>query len=163
MFYQNSLRRVGLVLSVLTLVGCAQNQTKTEDSVAIATPTNEVPVAPPSSAAEDARIAHAVQAAQAQVVVPNPSSVLFDKMSTTLDDKGREVIAQLAYRARSSKKLVVTGFCDRRQIGNPIDAAVARAISVRDELLAQGVVPTNVVVKFSTKIAKKHAAEIRFD
>ncbi len=162
MFFQNNLRGAGIALSVLMLVGCAQNQTKTEDSAVVAT-TNESPVATPSSAANDARIAYARQAAQTQVVVPNPSAVLFDKMSTTLDDKGKQVIAQLADRARSSKKLVVTGFCDQRQIGNPIDAAVARAISVRDELLAQGIVPTNVVVKYSTKIAKKHAAEIRFD
>lgn len=96
-------------------------------------------------------------------LVPNPSIVLFDRMSVVLDDKARQTITQLVERAKGAKKVVVTGFCDQREIGNPGEAAVARAISVRDELLAHGIPAANLQVKFSTKTAKKHAAEIRFD
>jgi len=165
MHCQNTLRTTGLVLSVLLLAGCAANQNKpadgTDNKGSAATSSNEKPSA--SAVANEARIAQARQAAQASVVIPNPSTVLFEKMGTTIDDKGKQIVAQLAERARGARKVTVTGFCDRNQIGNSADAAVARAISVRDELLAQGVVPANILVRFNTKVAKKHAAEVRFD
>lgn len=165
MRWQNNLCGIGLALSVLVFSGCASNQAKPANSAENegAGTTSQGATATSGAATNDAKSAQARQAAPAPVVIPNPSTVSFDKMGTTLDDKGKQVITQLAERAKSARKLTVTGFCDRHQIGNSADAAVARAISVRDELLALGIAPAKIQVKFDTKIAKKHATEIRFD
>lgn len=166
MRWQNTLCGLSLALSALLLAGCAANQPKpansAENESAVGTTTQGASTTA-GAATNETKSAQTRQAAQPPVVIPNPSVVSFDKMGTTLDDKGKQVVAQLAERARSARKLTITGFCDRHQIGNSADAAVARAISVRDELLALGLAPTKIQVKFDTKIAKKHAAEIRFD
>jgi len=160
MFPQNSLYRFVLVITVLLFAGCASNEAKQTSgkdggvqttATSTGTATNGAPTPPPPAATKPV------------VLIPNPSIVLFDKMSIKLDDKGKAVIAQLAERARAASKLLVTGFCDHRQVGNSADSAVARAVAVRDELVANGVAPDNIRVKFSTQTPKKHAAEIHFD
>lgn len=164
MRWKNNLFGMGLVLSVFLFTGCTANQTKqAEGTENKDTSTNADARNTSGAAGSDAKNNQARQAAQPPVVIPNPSTVAFDKMSTIVNEKGKQTITQLAERAKSAHKLTITGFCDRRQIGNSADAAVARAISVRDELLAQGVDPAKIQVKFDTKIAKKHATEIRFD
>ena len=159
MFLQNNLRRFVLILSVLLFAGCASNGAKQTSNKDGGVPTTSST----GAATNEASSPQPVVANKPTVVIPNPSIILFEKMSIVLDDQGKATIALLSERARSASKLVVTGFCDHRQVGNSADSAVARAVAVRDELVANGVTPTNIRVKFSTKIAKKHAAEIRFD
>ena len=151
-------RGISLVLSVLLLAACANNQAKTAGSGGGNNSTEPVVVSTsaPPPAPEPLPV-------QPPVVIPNPSTISFEKMSTTLDGKGKKGIAQLADRAKISSKVTVTGFCDSRQVGNSTDAAVARAIAVRDELLAHGVVPANIRVKFATNIKNKHVAEVSFN
>ena len=158
MFSKNSIYVAGLILSLSLLAGCTENQAKPgdgADSQATGTTT--------ADSVKAAKVAQARQVALPPGAVPNPSIVQFEKMDTTLDNRDMLVIAQMIERAKISNKITVTGFCDRKQIGNPNEAAVARAIAVRDELVALGIPPAKVLVKFDTKVAKKHAAEIRFD
>lgn len=84
-------------------------------------------------------------------------------MSITIDDKAKETIAKFANRAKTSNKITITGFCDRNQIRNSTDSAMARAVAVRDALLSYGVEPANIRMTLNTRVAKKHAAEIKFD
>ena len=150
MRWNNPLCGLGLAMGLLTLAACSSNEPKPEDTQAqnaVATAEAKAPPAP----------------VKPPIVVPNPSTVGFEKMAVTLDDKTRQAVAQMADRARSSRKIVLTGYCDRNQIANPTDAAVARALAVRDELAALGVAPSIMQVKIDIKIAKKHAVEVRFD
>ena len=149
MRWNNSVCGIGMAMSLLFLAGCSSNEPKPEDTQAQNAAATAEAKAPPAPV-------------KPPVVVPNPSTVAFEKMAVTLDDKTRQAVAQMADRARSSRKIVLTGYCDRNQIANPSDAAVARAIAVRDELVALGVTPANMQVKFDIKVAKKHAVEVRF-
>ena len=155
----NMLKGAISILGLLMLVGCASNQTTSSDDTVKTTgmasassnkgaePIPEPVVAPPKP----------------PVVVMNPTVVVFEKMSVVLDPESRESIVQISEKARTAGKITVTGFCDRNQIKNATDSAVARAVVTRDELIAQGVSPSNITVKFSTVVAKKHAAEIKFE
>ncbi len=156
MFGQNSLRKAILALSVLLLIGCANNQNRpagddgqgTATTGAASKETPPPPLPPPPKPV---------------VVIPNPSVITFEKMSVSVEEQGKFILDQLADKAKSSSKLLVTGFCDSRQIKNATDSAIARATAVRDELLARGVVASNIRVTINTRVRKKHAVEIKFD
>lgn len=138
------------------LYGCNSNQPKPEE-----------PQAQSSAAAVNSTEPAAPQATpttpKPPVVVLNPTTIPFQKMAVTLDNGTKETVAQIVERARNSRKITVTGFCDRNQIANPTEAAIARAVAVRDELVASGVAPASMQVKFNVKIPKKHAVEVKFD
>jgi outer membrane protein OmpA-like peptidoglycan-associated protein len=162
MRWQNRVLGVAAILGMAFLAGCASNDAKQANEGVKNEETKAA--AQPASSVGDARNAQSRQAALAQVAaVPNPFTVSFDKMAVALDDKSKQTMPQLAERAKSAKKITITGFCDAREIGNPGDAAVARAIAIRDELVARGIATANIQVRFNTKVAKKHAAEVRFD
>lgn len=147
------------VLGLLMLAGCASNQvTSSDDTVKTA----EVASAPPAREPEPLP-EPVVAPPKPPVVVVNPTVIAFEKMSVVLDSASRETLAQISEKARTAGKITVTGFCDRNQIRNATDSAVARAVVTRDELIAQGVSPLNITVKFTTVVAKKHAAEIKFE
>ena len=157
MFGENSFRKAILALSVLLLIGCANNQNRpagddgqgTATSGAASNETTPPPPPPPPP--------------KPAVVIPNPSVIKFEKMSVSIDDQGKFILDQLADKAKSSSKMLVTGFCDSQQIKNATDSAIARATAVRDELLARGVVASNIRVTINTRVRKKHAVEIKFD
>lgn len=145
-----------VALAALMLYGCNSNQPKPEE-----------PQVQSSAAAVNSSESKAPQATptppKPPVIVQNPSTISFQKMGVTLDNGGKETVAQIVERARNSRKITVTGFCDRNQIANPTEAAIARAVAVRDELVAHGVAPASMQVKFNVKIPKKHAVEVQFD
>lgn len=159
MLINNKLRGGLAALGLFVLVGCANNQTAPSDETA------SKGAAVPEQATKEPEPAptRVVVPPKPQIEIVNPTAVAFEKMSVTLDDKAREAIGYLAEKARTSGKITVTGFCDRKQIRNAMDSAVARAVVTRDELITLGVNPSNVTVKFSTVVAKKHAAEIKFE
>lgn len=151
-------KSIGICLTagIFVLAGCNSNQPKPDEPQAQSSTATAAP--------QEAKPAQASQpAAKPPVVVPNPSTIPFQKMAVALDASAKQAVAQLAERARGSHKVTLTGFCDRGQIANPTDAAVARAVAVRDELVALGVAPANMQVKFDVKVPKKHAVEVRFD
>lgn len=156
MFLENSLRKAILALSVLLLIGCANNQSRTagdegQGAATSGAASNETTPPPPPPPPKPA------------VVIPNPSVITFEKMSVSVNEQGKFILDQLADKAKSSSKLLVTGFCDSQQIKNATDSAIARATAVRDELLARGVVASNIRVTINTRVRKKHAVEIKFD
>lgn len=160
MHWQTTVSRLGLALTVALLAACSSNEPRgdgSSDGIG-ARPTSA------SSANGEGRNGQGRPITQIPApVIPNPATISFDKMAVTLDDKARLYVAQMVDQARKSKKIVATGFCDKNQIANPADAAVARAVAVRDELIRLGVPAANIQVKFVTKIAKKHAVEVLFD
>lgn len=145
---------LGLAVMLPILGACSSNETKPEDALQ----TSEA-----TTTGNKAAVAGAVTAAKPAVEVKNPTVVSFEKMAVTLDDKAREQIGQTLERARQARKIVITGYCDKRQVGNPTEAAVARAVVARDELVRLGISPGIIHIKFVTTVAKKHAAEIKFD
>lgn len=163
MRWQTNMRWIGLACGVLLLAACSSNETKpgnAADKEPAATTTASASVAKDGNGTPGKSVATPVQPAP---VIPNPAIVPFEKMSVVLDDKGKQIVAQIADRAKKSHKVTATGFCDKRQIGNPADAAVTRAVVVRDELIRLGVAPANVQVRFITKVMNKHAVEVQFD
>lgn len=137
-----------LAAATLLLGGCNSNEPKPDPQPnpgvpAVAQPPRPLPLHP--------------------AAVPNPSIIIFEKMSIKVDDPGRFQLAQLIERARIAQRITITGYCDRRQIANPTDAAIARAIAVRDELIALGIPHRNMAVTINIGVPQKHAAEIRFD
>lgn len=166
MFLNNKLCQFVLVLSMLLLAGCASNESKPangKDGGAATTSTTSGSASNETSAQTAGTADKTTAAPKPAVVVANPTIIPFEKMSITLDDKNKALVAQIVDRAKSASKIVITGFCDRKQIGNSENSAIARSVVVRDELIAQGVMASKIQVKFSTKVAKKHAAEVKFD
>jgi len=154
MFTKNYLQGLVLALTVL-LAACTTNQPKKTVEV-------EPPPPPAPTVAITPQVAPPPDPA---IVVPNPSIVTFEKMSITLDEKAKVTISQLASRAKISSKISITGYCDKNQIRNAPDSAMARAVAVRDVLLSYGIEPANISMTLVTNTPKlkKHAAEIKFD
>ena len=145
--------------ALVLLCGCATTTNQTEPSAAAET----VALGAVSPSTDAKPQAAAVAAAAAPVAVPNPAIVKFDRMSVKLDDEARQAMGNYAARAKTARRVVATGFCDHREVANAPDAAIARAIAVRDDLIRLGVPPANVHVKFNTAKVKKHAVEIAFE
>lgn len=149
----------GLALAaLLALAGCAQNQTTAE--------AEQPPVAKEdkSKARTNERQGPATTAA-AEELLPyyanmNPVPIPFEKMSVKLRETDKQILVRIKDRAQKAKKLIITGYCDRKQVGNSKDAAIARAVAVKKELVRLGVKPDAVRIKHVTGVADKHAAEI---
>lgn len=100
------------------------------------------------------------------VIIPpaqNPTIIHFDKLSIKLDSDGRQKIADIAPFARTVQKIYVTAYCDRSQVANPDEAAVSRAIVVRDELIRHFVGASGIYVKHVTTVRNRHDVEIKFE
>ena len=149
----------GLVVVVqLVLSGCAQHQTVAEADQ------------PPVANEEKAKVKAAERQGPAPAVVAeepgpdyasmNPVPIPFDKMSVKLRESDKQILVRIKDRAQKAKKLIITGYCDRKQVGNSKDAAIARAVAVKKELVRLGVKPAAVRIKHVTSVADKHAAEI---
>ncbi|OWW19091.1 OmpA family protein [Noviherbaspirillum denitrificans] len=144
--------------SLALLSGCAQQQT-----VAGAEPPpmakEEKPKAKPSERQGPATTSTPVEAAPDYASM-NPVPIAFDKMSVKLRDTDKQLLVKIKDRAQKAKRLIITGYCDSKQVGNSKDAAIARANAVKEELVKLGVKPATVRIKHVTNIANKHAAEI---
>ncbi len=152
----NGLAATASIVALLILTGCAQPPTIPESTGA--TPVQGSAL---SGKAEPAAAPIPVEV-KPDYANMNPVPVTFEKMSVKLADAEKAVIGQIADRANKAAKLVVTGYCDRNQVGNPKAAALARATAVKDELVRLGVKPKLIRIKYMTTVADKHAAEITF-
>lgn len=152
-----ALSRVTCVAALLALAGCAQNQvaSKTE--------------APASSQAlkEEPKSEKTVVASMApgEEIVPdyavvNPVPIPFDKLSVKLRETDKQILTQIKDRAKKARKVTITGYCDRKQVGNAKAAALARAQSVKQELGRLGVNTKLVKIKYVTDVADKHVVEV---
>lgn len=148
---------VGLV-AACAQIEPTQQQTNEAPPAAAAVPTKP-PVQQPVKA----------PAATAAVVEPaidysklNPIQLQFDRMVIKLEADEKEIISKLVSRAQAASRIVITGYCDRQQIGNAKDAAIARAVAVREEFVKHGVSAKKFRIKYVTEAANKHMAEIQF-
>lgn len=139
----------------LILGACAQAPKPQTATVAESAPAGADKVAAASTATDTRDGKQAAPAA-------NPVVISFERLSIKLDDQTRKLIAQQTDRAKASGRLVITGFCDRHQVGNARDAAIARAGAVRDELVKLGVPTKKIQIKYVTEAGNKHVAEIQF-
>lgn len=144
-------------VSVFVLVGCAQNQLATESTSSAAQ--NTVKDETKSEKAPLASMAPGEEIVPDYAVM-NPVLIAFDKMTVKLRDTDKHILAQIKDRAQKARKLTITGYCDRNQVGNAKAAALARAQSVKDELVRLGVKSKVVKVKFVTNVANKHGVEV---
>lgn len=142
------------------LAACAQNEVKQADS---GTPSQQNTQASASANAKADKPAEEPAAeAEPDYQSMNPVPVAFDKLGVKLNDAGKQVIVKIGERAKKSKRLVITGYCDRKQVGNAHAAALARANAVKRELIHLGVKPRSILLKTVTNAADKHLAEIQF-
>lgn len=88
-----------------------------------------------------------------------PQLFHFDKMSVSLSESEKANVAALAEQARSADSILIRGYCDRTEVGNAKDAAIARAQAVRKVLLKAGVPARSMRVRYNTE-RKMHAAEV---
>src|SRR6476661_4347884 len=137
--------------ALLLLAGCAQNQTNPD------TAQQEV-VQSRSAADKAAPVAPQVaEEAKPDYATMNPVPIVFEKLSVKLRDADKAVLAQIGDRAVKARRLVITGFCDSRQVGNPKAAAIARATAVKDELVRLGAKPSMIRIRYLTNVPDKHA------
>ncbi|WP_168163813.1 OmpA family protein [Jeongeupia sp. USM3] len=126
----------------------------------------------PPSGAEGAQSKPAVKAASAEVAKAgstpgaavtraDPSLVRFATQSVKLDEQAQAQLPLLLDQASAAKRIVITGYCDRKDIGNAKAAAIARANNVKNALVKLGVPAKKIRVKYSTDEAQ-HAAKVEF-
>jgi len=157
MIVMNKLSRMmgGLhVVLLLALSGCAHNET------AVGAP---APVAAKEEKKPEKASAIAVSIVEEKLPDyenMNPVPIAFEKLSVKLRESDKQILVRIKDRAKKAHKLVITGYCDRQQVGNSKAAAIARAVAVKDELVRMGVKPGVVRIKHVTDVANKHAAEV---
>lgn len=152
-------RVVGTLCAVLffTLTGCAQNPVADNADASSTKPALKDEVKADKTVA--------ASMAPGEEIVPdyaviNPVPIAFDKLSIKLRDADKQIIAQIKDRAQKARKLTITGYCDRKQVGNAKAAAMARAQSVKDELVRLGVKPKLINLKHVTSVPNKHVVEV---
>lgn len=160
MYILNKSKKIfGALCAVLLVIlsGCAQN------------PVADNPDTHSTKKAdiEETKAEKAVAASMApgEEIVPdyavlNPVPIEFEKLSIKLSDADKQIIAQIKDRAQKARKLTITGYCDRKQVGNAKAAALARAQSVKKELVRLGVKPKLINIKYVTTVANKHVVEV---
>lgn len=88
-----------------------------------------------------------------------PRLFRFDKMSVSLSENEKTNVVALAEQAKSAGSILIRGYCDRTEVGNAKDAAIARAHAVRQVLLKAGVAARSIRVRYNTE-RKLHAVEV---
>lgn len=137
MKYSGFLISCSAVLGLAVLAGCAENPPATP---AVASATSWIK-APPVLA------------------VGTPFMLDFEKMSAKLTPQQEDVLTGLLPRLKESKTIIVRGFCNKRDIGNAKDAALARAINVEKFLVKQGVPDQKITLRYNTEDAA-HGVEL---
>lgn len=153
--------RMGVAMLLLAmLTACAQSELQQGSSGASAQQSTQASAS--GSAKADKPTEAAPKEAGPDYQNMNPVPIAFEKLGVKLNDAGKQVIGKIGERAKKSKKLVITGYCDRKQVGNAHAAALARANAVKSELIHLGVKPGSIQLKTVTNAADKHLAEIQF-
>lgn len=89
----------------------------------------------------------------------HPRLFRFDRMSVSLSKDEKASVVAWAEHARNADAVLIRGFCDRAEVGNARDAAIARAQAVRKVLLKAGVPARSIRIRYNTE-RKMHAAEV---
>ncbi len=95
------------------------------------------------------------------VVNKDPKTFDFESMSIKLTPAEEARVALLVEQAKSATTISIRGFCNRNEVGNAKDAAIARANAVREVLVKGGVPSSKIRLRFTTDEAR-HAAVVEF-
>lgn len=156
---QSNMLKVGATCMLLALLAaCAQSEVKQTGE---GSPAPQI-VQSNASTRVEKPVEQITAEAELDYQNMNPVPIAFEKLGVKLNDTGRHVIGKIGNRAKKSKKLVIVGYCDRKQVGNAHAAALARANAVKSELVHLGVKPRSIQLKTVTNAADKHLAEIQF-
>jgi outer membrane protein OmpA-like peptidoglycan-associated protein len=165
-------RRLSLVSFSFVLAACAQNQISSDTSVvvngqtesradkAITSSNNKIDNNVSSNSGGSNKITQ--QDRSLDYANMNPVPIMFDKLSIKLDEDGKQIVTAIGERAKMASKIIITGYCDRNQVGNAKDAAIARANAVKEDLVSSGVSAKKIRIKFITSVTDKHGVEIEF-
>ncbi|SCK08689.1 OmpA family protein [Vogesella sp. LIG4] len=146
------------------LTGCANVQKP------VTPPVDPAVVQAQESKAIVVKVATGVEQATAKVVettgnksvVSDPTLVPFDKMSAKLTPSTEQQVRALAPALVIAKQITVTGYCDRREVGNAPAAAKARAETVKKLLVENGIAANRIVTKIDTQ-QRLHAVRVTFN
>lgn len=151
-----------LVLAcALALSACAQNETAPADEQPLATAEQPAPAPDPVPAEPSPPAQEPAAPAGPDYASMNPVPVTFETLSVKLNDADLAVLEQLRERAQAADRITVRGYCDRTQVENAKEVAIARGVAVRAELARLGVDRGKIRIRYSTE-TPKHAAEIEF-
>ena len=126
-------RRLSLVSFSFVLAACAQNQISSDTSVvvngqtesradkAITSSNNKIDNNVSSNSGGSNKITQ--QDRSLDYANMNPVPIMFDKLSIKLDEDGKQIVTAIGERAKMASKIIITGYCDRNQVGNAKDAA----------------------------------------
>ncbi|GAA5787049.1 hypothetical protein GCM10007860_32000 [Chitiniphilus shinanonensis] len=143
---------IGL-LGLALLAGCADTPKKTEPAKDEGKWRKEAPAPAPAKPTPTP--------APSATPAVDPNTFSFDKMSVSLGDADKARAAALADKAKAATSVSIRGFCDRAEVGNAKDAAIARANAVRTELIKAGVPAAKIRIRFTTD-QPRHAAVVEF-
>lgn len=144
---------VGLLVVVFLaagLAGCASAPPPAEPE----------PVAAPQPKPVEEEVA--VRAPEPEQAVNGRHTFRFDIMSVVLSEGDKTRLVALAGQARMARAITIRGSCDRNAVGNAKEAAVARALAVRNVLVQEGVPAGKIRVRYSTDDGT-HVAVLRFN
>lgn len=123
-------------------------------------PAKAAPAAPAKPVAEP------VQTAPAPAVLApaqrNPVVIDFPVRSVLLTEDARDLLAQVATRAKAASAIQIMGFCDKAQAPNAREIAIGRGIAVRNELVRLGVPAAKLKVRFTTT-EPRHAVDLTLE
>jgi outer membrane protein OmpA-like peptidoglycan-associated protein len=131
-----------LVLATGLLAGCASQNTQDKKVASAPTPTPTPTLSPQA--------------------VKDLKWLQFEKMSAKLEPEHEKQLLQLMPLLQSSKSIVLRGYCNKKEVGNAKDGAIARAAAVEKFLQKQGIPDKKMTIRFNTDDAK-HAVEIDLD
>ncbi|AMC34109.1 OmpA family protein [Janthinobacterium sp. B9-8] len=125
------------VLAAAVMTGCAENPPAATDS-ASATSWAKPPVI---------------------VAIGKPYMLQFEKMAAKLTPQQEEQLMALLPQLKDVKSIILRGYCNKKDIGNAKDSALARAVNVEKFLVSQGVPDHKMSLRYNTDDAE-HAVEL---
>ncbi|MFC3531985.1 OmpA family protein [Vogesella facilis] len=157
------LYRFTLLAACSLLLGCANTRKPVTPPIdpATAQAQESRAIAVKVAAGVEQATAKVVEATGNKSVVSDPTLVPFDKMSAKLTPITEQQVRALAPALVIAKQIIVTGYCDRREVGNAPAAAKARAETVKKLLVDNGIAANRIVTKIETQ-QRLHAVRVTF-
>ncbi|AOX99934.1 hypothetical protein BJP62_05345 [Jeongeupia sp. USM3] len=150
--------RLAVLIAAILLSACTQNPPAKEAAGAWGKSAANSAANSATDAAKNKAVATAKDAA---TNVADPSLLTFSTQSVKLDDQAQAQVKLLLAQAATAKSITITGYCNRKEIGNAKAAALARANNTKKELVTLGVSAKKIKVKYVTD-EPRHAAKIDF-
>lgn len=168
------LRALSLVLVTIFLTACATSDDAVTENASEAL-TNHASINKHVSSLEDGEsiyknnkqspaVKHVTGLSKEMVpnaVMAEPVVISFSKLSAKLDSLAQRQIDSIDVRAKQATSIVVTGYCNKKEIRNAEAAAKARATMIKKELSKLGVADEKIIIKTNITDAR-HAVLVEF-